>query len=281
MDHYSIRGTLLDWMNDFLSERTQQVIINGESSSKGKVISGVPQGTVLGPLLFLIYINDLPVRVNPLIRPFADNTYLYKTIDTPRDTLQLQKDLDALTKWENEWSMEFHPDKCKLVRITNKLKPIEASYYMHNRKLDIVETGKYLGFLLNKKLSWKAPVDTICKKATQTRALLQELKDCQREVISQCYKTYVRPIVEYASVVWDAVGEGNQHIRYQIEMVQRRVARFVTGDWRTTSSVAALIKTLQWQTPEQRRRQSRLIFLHRYFHKAIDITESIAARAEV
>ena len=125
-----------------------------------------------------------------------------KTIDTPQETLQLQKDIDALTKWENKWSMEFHPDKCKLLRITNKLKPIEASYYMHNHKLDVVETGKYLGVLRNKKLSWKPYVDAICKKANQTRAFLQRnLKACQREVKSQCYKTYVRPIVEYASVV--------------------------------------------------------------------------------
>ena len=159
--------------------------------------------------------------------------------------------------------MEFHPDKFKLLRITNKLKPIEASYYMHNHKLDIVETGKYLGVLLNKKLSWKPHVDAICKKANQTRTFLQ------REVKPQCYKPYVRPIVEYASVVWDPVGEGNQHLRYQIEMVQRRAARFVTGDWRTTSSVTALIKTLQWQTLEQRRRQSRLIFLHKYCIKLL------------
>ena len=150
---------------------------------------------------------------------------------------------------------------------------------MHNHKLDIVGTGKYLGVLLNKRLSWKPHVDAICKKANQTRAFLQRnLKDFQREVKSQCYKTYVRPIVEYASVVWDPVGEGNQYLRYQIEMVQRRAARFVTGDWRTTSSVTALIKTLKWQTLEQRRRQSRLIFLHKYCHKAIDITEPIAVR---
>ena len=73
-------------------------------------------------------------------------THVYKTINNTQDSLQLQKDRDAVTKWENEWSMEFHPDKCKLLRITNKLKPIEASYYMHNHKLDKVETGKYLDF---------------------------------------------------------------------------------------------------------------------------------------
>ena len=89
---------------------------------------GVPQGTVLGRLLFLIYINDLPDRVKSQIRLFADDLYLYRTISSPHDTAQLQKDLDSLTKWENEWSMEFHPDKCKLLHITNKLKPIKASY---------------------------------------------------------------------------------------------------------------------------------------------------------
>ena len=128
--------------------------------------------------------------------------------------------------------MEFHTDKYKLLRITNKLQPMEASYYMHNNKLDIVETGKYLGVLLNKKLSWKPHVGTICKKANQTRVFLRRnLKDCQPDVKSQCYKTCAPPIVEYASVVWDPVGEGNQHLRYQIEMVQRHAARFVTGDW--------------------------------------------------
>ena len=135
------------------------MIINGESSPKGKVTSGVPLGTVLGPLLFLIYINDLPDRANSQIRLFADDSYLYKTIDTPQDTLQLQKDLDALTKWENEWSMEFHPDKCKLLRITNKLKPIEASYYMHNHKqLDIHKQVnvlmRYVKILTKRELSF-------------------------------------------------------------------------------------------------------------------------------
>ena len=170
--------------------------------------------------------------------------------------MQLQKYLDALTKWENKWSIEFHPDKCTLLRITNKLKPIKASYYKHSHKIDTVDTGIYLGVLVNKKLSWKPHVDTICKKANQTRAFLQRnLKDCPRDVKSQCYKTYVRPVVEYASVAWDPVGEGNQHLRYQIETVQRRAARFVYGDLGTTSSVTASIKTLQWQTLEQRRQQ--------------------------
>ena len=99
--------------------------------------------------------------------------------------------------------MEFHPDKCKVLRITNKRNQIKQDYRMHNQILDRVDTAKYLEVLLNKKLSWKPQVGAICKKANKTREFLQRnLKGCPRDVKFQCYNTYVRPIVEYASVVW-------------------------------------------------------------------------------
>jgi ribonuclease P/MRP protein subunit RPP40 len=278
LDHYGIRGKLLDWFKDFLVDRTQQVVINGESSPKAKVTSGVPQGTVLGPLLFLTYINDLPEKVGSL-RLFADDSYLYRIIANTQDTLSLQKDLDTLIEWEREWSMEFHPDKCKMLRITNKLNPIMADYHIHNHKLDTVDTAKYLGVILHKKLSWRHHVDAICKKANQTRSFLQRnLKSCHRDVKSQCYKTYVRPKLEYASVAWDPVGEGNLYLRNQIEMVQRRAARFVCSDWRWDSSPSVMMDRLKWQSLEERRKQSRLIFLHKYCHNEIDIPEKIAVR---
>ena len=151
---------------------------------------------------------------------------------------------------------------------------------MHDQILDTVDTAKYLGVLLNKKLSWKPQVDAICKKANKTRAFLQRnLKGCPRDVKSQCYNTYVRPIVEYASVVWDPAGEGNQRLNYQVEIVQRRAARFVTGDWRETSSVSAMIKQLGWETLDTRRQKSRLMFMHKYCHEIVDIPEIIATRA--
>ena len=279
LDHFGIRGKLLDWFTDFLTGRSQQVVINGESSPKAKVTSGVPQGTVLGPLLFLIYINDLPEKVGSL-RLFADDSYLYRVINNVQDNLQLQKELDMLMEWEKQWSMEFHPDKCKILRITNKLNPIKADYYMHNQKLDTVDTAKYLGVMLHKKLSWKPHVDAICKKANQTRSFLQRnLKDCKRDVKSQCYKTFVRPQLEYASVAWDPVGEGNLHLRNQIEMVQRRAARFAFSDWRWDSSPSTMIDRLNWQSLEERRQMSRIVFLHKYCHNEIDIREKIVMRS--
>jgi retron-type reverse transcriptase len=144
-EHYGINGDTLDWIKDFLSQRTQQVVIEGQVSSEVKVTSGVPQGSVLGPLLFIIFINDLPSCVKSSVsRLFADDCVLYKQISSASDASLLQKDLDALQKWERTWLMEFHPSKCQTVRVTNKRRPICTSYTIHGEELETVPSAKYL-----------------------------------------------------------------------------------------------------------------------------------------
>ena len=176
--------------------------------------------------------------------------------------------------------MEFHPDKCKLLRVTKKLNQIRRDYHIHGHTLDTVDCAKYLGVTINKKLSWQPHVDAICKKANQTRAFLQRnLKNCYPEIKEQCYKTYVRPQLEYASVVWDPVGDGNSRLRHQLEMVQRRAARFVYDDWRRESSPTTMINHLNWQSLETRRLLSRLTFFHKHHHKQIDLNDCIAVKS--
>ena len=176
--------------------------------------------------------------------------------------------------------MEFHPDKCKVLRITNKRKLIIHQYHMHNKNLEEVDEAKYLGIIIHKKLSWKPHVNSITKKANQTRAFLQRnLRTCSREVKVQCYKTYVRPIIEYASPAWDPVGEGNKALREKLDMVQRKAARFVFGDWRYTSSPSSMIVELDLQSLQARRTEARLKFMHKYLYGGIDIQESFVTRA--
>ena len=252
-----------------------QVTVNDKSSTSAPVKSGVPQGTVLGPLLFLVYINDLPSCVQSKIRLFADDAYLYRVIGSPIDSEILQSDLDELQKWEKQWSMEFHPDKCKVLRVTNKTKPSKGDYTIHNHPLELVDEAKYLGVIIQKRLKWNAHVAMTCKKATQSRIFLQRnLRGCSRSVKDKAYKTYVKPILSYASTVWSPVGDGNQGLRNQLEMVQRKASRFVFADWHWQSSPTYMMNKLNWLPLETQRMHSNLFMMHKIIHQNVAIPVS-------
>jgi hypothetical protein len=120
LDHYGIRGKTCEWIKTFLSDRKPSVVIEGESSDKILVDSGVPQGSVLGSSLFFFYIKDMPEGITSKVRLFVDDTIAYLTISSDQDARTLQSDLDKLTKWETSWLMAFHPEKCNVLTITKK-----------------------------------------------------------------------------------------------------------------------------------------------------------------
>ena len=132
------------------------IMIEGTQSETAPVTSGVPQGSVLGPLLFLCYINDLPTCVSSDIRLFADDCLLYRTIHSQQDAVILQEDLNMLQQWEAQWLMSFNPGKCEELRVTNKRKHIIHTHYkIHGMILDTVDKTKYLGVTIQSKLNWK------------------------------------------------------------------------------------------------------------------------------
>ena len=153
---------------------TQRVVVKGVISPVAQVAFGVPQGSVLGPLLFLICINDLTLVVSSAVGLFADDTYIYRVIKSKEDTTALQRDLDALVKWKQTWSTKFHPDKCKVLRITNKRKIIRFDYKIHNKCLERTDHAKYLGVHIDKKLLWKCHISSINSKANHCRHCLQQ-----------------------------------------------------------------------------------------------------------
>ena len=118
LDHYGIRGTTLISIQNFLTNRTQKVVVDGSSSDSARVKSGVPQGTVFGPLLFLTYINDLPSTVSSQVCLFANDCLLYRLIKYWADQEKLQRDLSALQDWADRWGMCFNPSKCSVLRVT-------------------------------------------------------------------------------------------------------------------------------------------------------------------
>ena len=129
---YGITGKMHRWIVDFLGNRTQEVVVNGSKSERGMVKSGVPQGTVLGPLLFLIYINDIESQITSSIRLFADDSALYIPIYSESDSLSLQEDIFKFRKWASTWQMAFNVNKCRLLCITyRKSSVIKYVYNMY------------------------------------------------------------------------------------------------------------------------------------------------------
>ena len=145
LNHFVIRCQTHGWIKSFLSGRTQQVIVDGATSEKAPVISGVPKGTVLGPLLFLLFINDLPDCVTSRTRLSADDCIVYQNKQTPEDCRKLQWDLVGLAQWESKWDMSFLPDKCNVLPVTKKQTPLNSTYKPKGQELAELSTSKYLG----------------------------------------------------------------------------------------------------------------------------------------
>ena len=127
LKHAGISGSLHNWISTFLTKRSQQVVLEGNSSTSIVVTSGVPQGTVLGPLLFILYLNDLPEGISSQVRLLADDCILYREIQTQEDSHKLQNDIDILCNWESRWQMRFNVAKCYAMHMTHKRKPLLSS----------------------------------------------------------------------------------------------------------------------------------------------------------
>ena len=273
LHHYGVRSKTLRWIQAFLRERTQQVILEGVFSSKAPVTSGVPQGTVVGPLLFLTYINDLPdVISHSQTRLFADDSLLYKEIHNSSDQTKLQADLTALEDWEREWQMSFNPSKCSVMNITRN-QPITppANYTLHNQKLETTKNSKYLGVVLSDDMTWTEHVDGVAARGNRTVGFLRRnFSSCTTQVKAATYTTMVRPVLEYASVVWDPPMSKDIE---KLEKVQRTAARYATNTYtqRTPGTVTNLLSNLQWEPLEERRSSARLQMLYKVNNGLVDL----------
>ncbi|CAH1273383.1 Hypp5110 [Branchiostoma lanceolatum] len=269
LKHYGISDLLQSWLRAFLTERTQRVVFDGGTSKAVRVTSGVPQGTVLGPLLFLLYINDLPNSVDSHVRLFADDCLIYRTISKPSDAQALQSDLDALSEWQNRWLMSFNPSKCHILHITRKKHPTLTQYSLCGEALTGVKSHPYLGVQLSDDLRWDTHINHATSKAGRVLGVIRRnLTHCPSRVKATCYKALVRPHLEYSAIVWDPyTTKGIQ----AVEAVQRRAARVTLNDYRRTSSVTQMLNDLQWPLLSERRRNARLTFFYKLVNNHINI----------
>ena len=269
LSHYGIRGRTLSWIREFLSNRQQEVIVDGAVSDPAPVVSGVPQGTVLGPILFLVFINDLPSELVCPTRLFADDCIVYNRIRNRNDSDKLQRDLDTLGQWERRWGMEFHPQKCSVLSCTRSHKPKSFAYTLKGHTLEHQTTTKYLGVDITSKLSWDTHINRITKKASSMLGFVRRnLKVANRNTKSNAYYTLIRPHLEYCCTIWSP--HTDEEIK-RLETIQRQCARYVCNQYDRTASVTALLKDLSWDTLASRRTKTQLTLLFKIVHGIVDI----------
>ena len=159
---------------------------------------------MLGPILFLTYINDLPQDIVSQVRLFADDTAIYLTLEEKGDSDQLQRDLDRLQTWEARWSMDFNPSKCQVIRVTSSRTPLHTQYILHGQVLEGVSSARYLGVDISSNLKWNTHVDRITANASRSLGFIKRnVKTKSPKIREMAYQSLVRPQLEYASSVWD------------------------------------------------------------------------------
>lgn len=263
----NLHPNILNWIREFLTFRFQSVTVNQRSSNPVPVTSGVPQGSVLGPLLFLIYINDLPHHLSCNIRLFADDCVIYRSITSTSDQNALQDDLNRVEKWCDDWLMTLNPSKCKLISFHRRHNPFSSHYTITKTPVDLTQSNKYLGIIIRHDLSWREHVASIISSANKTLGFLKRhLRHATKEVKLLAYNTLVRPRLEYASPIW------SPHQAYLIdalEAVQNRAARFIHSQYSYQISVSSLKSQSNLRSLSFRRRVATLSLFHKFYYSSL------------
>ena len=227
LENFGIQGKILDVIRDFLSNRTISVQVEGRYSDIRNVLSGFPQGSVLGPLLFVLFINDLPESVKNKVKLFADDL---KLIGNVANSSRIVDDLKQLESWENLWLLRFNPSKCKVIHLDFNNNP-NLEYYLDGVKLNASELEKDLGVFTHESLSWKVHIKESVAKANKMICwIARNLIIREKCVMLNIYKTLIRPHLEYCVQLWNpVVGHGNWQIILELEAVQRRFTRMIEG----------------------------------------------------
>ena len=234
MAKYGITGKVLDWVKAFLNDRKQRVIIRGTSSEWFNVTSGVPQGSVLGPILFLIFINDLPLEVVSPLSLFADDSKVFSRIVAEKNIKGrgtvcgrevLQRDLDCIREWADKWKMEFNVGKCKIMHL-GKSNP-KHTYTMGGVDLEKTTEERDLGVLVDDRLEFDKHIKGVVNRANRMLGMIRIGFSClDEEIFMNLYPVLVRPLLEYCVQVWSPY---KQKYIDLIEDVQKRAVRLIPG----------------------------------------------------
>jgi hypothetical protein len=227
---FGIAGNLLNWFGSYITNRSQRVVLEGASSDWLPVLSGVPQGSILGPTLFILYTNDMgdSLSIETQLALYADDAKLSRTISSIHDCRTLQTDLDTVQRWSNIWRLNFNTAKCNVLRFTRVLK-FDFAYQLNDTVLNSVKFFKDLGLTVTDTLSWKPHIANVVSKANKLLGLVKRTLGFRAPLKSKLllYKSLVMSTLNYASIIWSP-DKGDLIL---LESVQRRATKYILNDY--------------------------------------------------
>ena len=283
---YGIVGKLHKLLSSYLSNRTQIVTINSGASRSEFVTSGVPQGSILGPLMFVIFVNDLPSCFNHSSSlMFADDLKIFRPIIEYSDCERLQHDIEHLSRWCTEWRLNLNIAKCNVISFTNKKNSFIYNYSLNGSLLDRVKYIRDLGVVLSQDMSFNKHIQKIVPNAFKLLGFVRRscMKEFRPNTLRCLYVSLVRPQIEYASVIWNPNNSHGGNVSC-IEAVQRRYIRYICYKTNTVydrANYQALCDTFRLTTLFKRRQMCDLIFLFkiiRNYFNDLDIISNINFR---
>ena len=271
-----ISGSLLKLFENYLHNRKQRVVLNGSFSDYSIIESGVPQGSVLGPLLFLIYINDLERNIKSNIKFFADDTMLFSIVKNPvLSADDLNHDLDIIYQWAHQWKLEFNPDPTKqateVLFSCKKVSPFHPQLIFNGIIVKNVSDQKHLGLILDSGLTFKKHIDEKIRKAKKNLGLIKHVsKFLPLKTLDQMYKALVRSHLDHCDIIYHIPPKTNPPPQLptfnsqmeKLERVQYQAALVVTGAWQG-SNCSKLNEELGWETLSDRRMCRRILQIHK------------------
>jgi len=270
---YGICGDLLGWITSFLSSRTQSVKIFDALSSVIAVSSGVPQGSVLGPILFLLYINDIVDIFSGLsvsCKLYADDAKLYSSYSVNMTNQNLSVAIDRLLLWSSQWQLKIANEKCLVLRISNHRcisSCLHPTYSINGHLLNTVSEVRDLGVIVDSSLKFDKHISLIVRKAQQRAGLiLKSFCSRDKDLLMKAFCTYVRPLLEYSTPVWSP---HYQYLIFKIENVQRAYTKRLAG--MKNLNYLERLKALGISSLERRRLERDLILCYNLLHGICEI----------
>ena len=266
---HGIGETLCRWIESWLTEREQRVVVNGKVSEWGSVGSGVAKVSVLGPTAFLVHISDLDIEVKNDILKFADDTKLFAAIRSDEDADRLQDDVSKLYEWSKKWQMNCNVDKCNCVHIGRNNK--EHDYYIGDNIVQVSSSGKDLGVIIESTLDWGKQCANVARIGNMMLSQINRSFTYKTgPVIKNLYKSLVRPKFDYCMQAWRPWLQQDVSL---LEKVQRRMTRMIPELRQQPYQVR--LRKLSLTTLETRRRRADLIEVYRMFNGLDDIESKL------